>query len=128
MMKAKDFILERLNKLANTFPEIKLRYELSRNTGTHIIEVIPLHVYESNEDYLMAEDAFEEEFNSLYPSEEIIFISENSLTEVKNPEYEITYSKMNFDLGFEEPALITSGYNSTYVEITENKNNYALAA
>ena len=75
------------------------------------------------------EDEFEEEFEKLFPSEEIIFISEGSLTEIKNPEHEIGYGLVSLDVELDdnfEPIFITSGYNLTCVEVAEN--NYALAA
>jgi hypothetical protein len=129
MMKSKEFIIQRLNKFASSFPELKLRYEFNQNTVTHIIEVKPLHIYESNEDYLRAEDEFEEEFEKLYPSEEIIFISEGSLTEIKNPEHEIGYGLVSLGVDMDdifEPIFFTTGYNLTCVEVAGN--NYALAA
>ncbi|SFD92400.1 hypothetical protein [Thermophagus xiamenensis] len=96
-MNPKEFIKKRLQFLASKFSEAKIRYEYRENTHSHIIEIIPLNLYENNEDYLLEETRIEDEFEELFPTENIIFISENSLTEIKSPEFELGYSDFIFE-------------------------------
>lgn len=98
---AKEFLLDNLSNLAGLFPVIHIRYENRNNK--HIVEVIPLSVYESDEDYLKAEMYIEKHFEVLFPEEEIVFISENSLTQIKYVDYEFGKDLISMDIGIETP-------------------------
>ena len=124
-MNSKKFILESLNRLSVVFPEVKIRYELNIHSQCHIIEIIPLEVFEGNEDYMKAEAALEIEFEKLFPEEEIIFISEGSLTEITNTEYEFGNDEIYFDVNFLPIDIITNGYNEL---TTDGSENYSIAA
>ena len=96
-MKAQDFIIKKLNELAVNFDGIRIRYEFRKNTLTHIIEVLPLDLYENDLGYLAEEDRIEDEFESLFPEDNIVFISEGSLTEIVEPYFEVGYNKIIID-------------------------------
>ena len=119
-MKSKEFIKNSLNNLFDKF-DIKLRYEYRESTTSHLIEVIPLHVFEEDKDYMQAEFNFENEFEELFPNENIVFISEDSLTEIKESE---------FELGYDTNSLedYTSFFEFDFEEIIDTQDNYALAA
>ncbi len=127
-MKAKEYIINKLTELSTLFTDIRIRYEFRINTNSHLIEVTPLCFYESNQDYLIAESNIEDEFESLFPSENVVFISENSLTEIKEAELEfgiideITFNNYNINIEFE-----VKGY-SGIVESIKSNEKYALAA
>ena len=91
-MKSKEFIVEKLKELVSIFPDLKVRYEFDSNTLTHKIEINPLELFESNDDYLNAEMNLENDFEDTFPNENIIFISNDSLTQIHNPEYEFGYN------------------------------------
>jgi len=127
-MKAKEYILNKLTELSTLFTDISIRYEFRTNTNSHLIEVTPLYFYENNQDYLIAESNIEDEFESLFPSENVVFISENSLTEIKEAELEfgiideITFNNYNINIEFE-----VKGYSGIAETIKPNEK-YALAA
>lgn len=125
-MKAKDFILEKLRKLSNKFSEIRIRYEFRHSTLSHIVEIIPRSIFEEDEVYLQEEENLETEFEEFFPLENIIFISEGSLTEIKDAELELGMSIISFDnyssvFEFEIDELKES-------IMTAGENNFALAA
>ncbi len=120
---AKEFLIDNLNWLSELFPEIHIRYEIRNNN--HIIEVVPVSVFENDENYLKAEILLEKQFEQFFPDEEIIFISEDSLTRIKNAEYEFGKNQISFDPGILEISIISNGYNE---EFTGSETNLALAA
>jgi len=122
---AEDFLIDNLNHLSELFPEIHIRYEFRKNTNSHIIEVIPLSVFENSEDYIKAEVILEKQFEKLFPDGDIIFVSEDSLTKIKNAGYEFGKNQISFDPGILENSVISNGYNE---EFNGNEINYAIAA
>jgi len=119
---AKEFLIDNLNWLSESFPEINIRYEIRNNN--HIIEIVPVSIFENDENYLKAELLLEKQFEQLFPDEEIIFISEDSLTQIKNAEYEFGKDKMSFDVGIMEPVIISNDFDVIYA----GETNFALAA
>jgi len=125
-MIAKDFIEEKLRILASKFIDIQIRYEYRVNTNSHLIEIIPLSFFEGNESYFEKETKLEDEFEQLFPSENIVFISEGSLTVIKKADLEFGYDKISFNnntviINFEVIGY-SEGIESHGIE------NYALAA
>ena len=92
-MTAKDFTEERLRLLASKFIDIQIRYEYRANTRSHLIEIIPLSFFEENESYFEEEAKIEDEFEQLFPSENIVFISKGSLIAIKKADLELGYKK-----------------------------------
>lgn len=125
-MKAQEFIEKKLIELSTKYKEVKIRYEYRANTQSHIVEIIPLSFYENNSSYLAEEVDFENQFEALYPLENIVFISEDSLTEIKNPILELGYSNIIFEYSNYNKVFEVPGY-SEIIESWECEN-YALAA
>lgn len=125
-MKAKVFLEKKLEELFSKFEEIKIRYEYMANTRSHIVEIMPFSLFEENKDYLVEETNIEDEFELLFPTENIVFISEGSLTEIKNADIELGYDKILFDYCDYISELEVDGY-SEEVE-TMGCETYALAA
>jgi len=88
MITPKEFIFEWFNDIIKYFNniDITINYKLKSTTNTHIIEILPTDFYVTNEEYLRAESEFESEFNRIYPDENILFISTNSLTKIGKPD------------------------------------------
>jgi hypothetical protein len=123
-MTSKDFIKDKLSHIWNSFPEVQFRYEFKIHTNTHVIEVVPFSVFEGNEEYMRTESDFEYEFEQMFPEEDILFISEGSLTEMKNVEYQLGPKNLNF---WNE----VSEFNYTFIGLEkpiDNTSNFALAA
>lgn len=93
---AREYILDQLNDLYTRFEGIKIRYEFNVDLYVHIIEVLPLHIFEEKQDYILAEMKIEEEFQTLFEDEEILFVSEGSLNQIE---------EASFSLGYEENIL-----------------------
>lgn len=88
------FITDGLRKLVYQFKGegIQIRYEFQKLTNVHLVEVLPFDLFEKNTDYILAETKLQDEFESRFGSEtdeEIIFISDNSLNEIKEDEGEM---------------------------------------
>lgn len=120
------FIEEKLKMLFEHFPKANIRYEHRENTNTHLIEITPLFFY-NNERYSIIETEIEDEFESLYPSETIIFISEGSLNKIYDANIELLGERQG------KVCIIQDGLFSSYsfTNITvqyAGENNYALAA
>lgn len=96
-MNSKEFIQNELKLLASRFSEAKIRYEYRENTHSHIIEITPLNFYENDESYRQEEARIENEFEKLFPAENIVFISEGSLTEIQKAEFEWGYADLTFE-------------------------------
>lgn len=91
-MSGRDFIVDKLNDLSKSNNKIKIRYEYSSLTSTHIIEVLPLYIFENDIDFIIKEVRIQDEFEELFgDKEEILFISDGYLTTLENPELIIGY-------------------------------------
>ena len=125
-MTPRNFIIRRLNELRNIFPELSFKYKFNQHTSTHIIDVRPLDCFSSNQDYIKYKADFSYEFDNLFSPETILFISENSLTEIKNPDFVFNTNQFSLDFQVPQPAII---YMAGLVETNfEFKIEYALAA
>lgn len=125
-MTPRNFIIRRLNELRNIFPELSFKYKFNQHSSTHIIDVRPLDCFSSNQDYIKYEADFSYEFDNLFSPETILFISENSLTEIKNPDFVFNTNQFSLDFQVPQPAI---NYIAGLVETNfEFKIEYALAA
>ena len=126
-MNPTEFIKIKLHELHSKFEGIKIRYENRKNTNSHIVEVVPLNFFNENKNYMIEEERLENEFETLFPLENIVFVSHNSLTKIK---------KADLNLGYE---IITVDYSSKgkEFEVSESLSiicydgvdyNFALAA
>ncbi len=125
-MKSKEFIKSKLNELYSKFNNIKIRYEYRANTYSHLVEIIPLSFFEASEEYMTIEANIEDEFESIFPSENIVFISEGSLSEINNPEFTLGYEVIKFDNEALNIDFIVEGFSD--IVDCQYSNNYALAA
>ena len=89
--KAREYILDQLKELHIRVEGIKIRYEFNDDLNTHLVEVLPLSLYEDNQEYILAEMEFEEEFRTEFPEEEILFVSADSLNQVENASFSFPY-------------------------------------
>jgi len=87
-MNSISFVKSKVDILVDSFPEIKCSYEHDVLSNTHIIEILPIHVYTSDDVYANKEIEIIDEFINNYPDESICFISEESLISVESPIFE----------------------------------------
>ncbi|MBN2164638.1 MAG: hypothetical protein JW717_00005 [Marinilabiliaceae bacterium] len=125
-MKSIEFLETKLNELYAKFSDVKIRYEYRANTYSHLVEIIPLSFFEASEEYMTIEANIEDEFESIFPSENIVFISEGSLSEINNPEFILGYEVIKFDNEALNIDFIVEGFSE--IVDYQYSNNYALAA
>ena len=85
-MTAKEYIYKNLQKIANLFTNLTFTYEYKEMSQTHVVEVKPEFEFRLNEEYIDAEIDLTAEFDELFYPESILFISEESLTEISKAE------------------------------------------
>ena len=125
-MNPKDFIKARLNEIRNIFPELSFKYKFNPNTSTHVVDVRPLECFKDNSDYIKYEAEFGFEFDNLFYPETVLFISEDSLTQINNPEFVFNANQFSEDL---QVKLLPIEVNSQVVQTHyEFDIDYALAA
>ena len=120
-----DFIISELKNLHSKFTNSNIRYEYSNSS--HLVEVTPQEFYNSDR-YMQYELDLEDRFFEIYPSEDLIFISDQSLSKITNPIFEIFCEKVG---GFRTDFIV---FPSSDFEFCQNEyermgeTNYALAA
>lgn len=128
-MKSVDFLINSLETLHIKFSSCSIRYEFNTNTNIHLVEVTPIEFYNDLE-YMNEELEIEDSFASLFPNEEIVFISEDSLNKISNPIFELFSEKegqFSAEFGVFNDRINFADY---FIEDykCEVENNYALAA
>ena len=83
-----DNIIGKLESFISVFLSSKVRYEYDEKSRSHMIEVLPIEIYQQNDDYIEWESETFDEFISKYPSENICFISDDSLVKIDSPVFE----------------------------------------
>lgn len=82
------YIKLKLRSAKKKFNEMSFKYEI-KPFNTHVIHVLPFHMYENDYEYMDFEHDMEKKFDSIFKYHEIMFVSEKSLTEVNNPIFTI---------------------------------------
>lgn len=124
-MKSKEYLRNRLNEISNVFPELIFRYQFNKNTETHIIEVKPLETYQTNDVYIKCEAELMFNFENEFFPETILFVSEDSLTQITESEFTI-----------QKQVFISSALKANYTFMLDmedlfcimSDNNYAIAS
>ena len=86
-MKAYDYIKNKLENLIDIFPQMKVSYEFEKLSNSHFIEILPSKEFRENLKYSKYETNLIMDFITMYPNEDIVFVTENDLIEVNNPSY-----------------------------------------
>lgn len=129
MNESKDFLRGKLEELFKKFEGIKIRYEFRDYMSLHLIEILPLETFENNQDFVLEEIKIQDEFENFFgETEEILFVSSDSLNEIKSA---------HFKLGYEVEEVVTTNlvnrqfsFSNYLKEEVQKVNNtsYALAA
>lgn len=129
-MDAKIYIKNKLKEISNIFPELRFRYQFDKNTQTHIVEVKPLSTYESNETYVQYEADLMFDFENEFFPQTILFVSEESLTQITEPEFTVQKELQKEQLFTSRPLEANYSYalDMEGLFCVEANNNYALAA
>lgn len=84
-MKSIEYIISRLEKLVIQINNIRVSYEYDDESLTHFVEVLPNGLYSLNQEYIEFEDRMFHDFISLFPYENICFISDDAIVKIENP-------------------------------------------
>lgn len=127
-MNAIDFIKEKLTLIHQAIAGIRLTYAYDDDLEYHIVEVAPVEIYESNQQYMELEAELRAQFRERYPDEDILISEEEPYHDMSNVQYSSMAILNNTDkirLRFS----IENNYQSQYnVTRTNNQGNYSLAA
>lgn len=127
MKEAKAFLISNLKKIFLELENVEISYEFRASTSTHIVEVKPDSIYKTCEKYINREIELENSFYKFFPNETLLFISEDSLTQIKSPELVLKY-KMSYKISnLITPVLLDSILSKNQLS-KAGQNNYALAA
>lgn len=130
-MESIKYIMEKLREFSVFFPNLEFRYEYRYSIHLHIIEVNPDFSFKNDTLYIDSEIQFEEEFSRIFPAEEILFISEDSLTKIKDPILELggttstDTEKMNYSLTMSFSSFFAGSMEDAVFNDCED---YSLAA
>jgi hypothetical protein len=119
-MNSKFYIKDKLRKLVEKFPQMTFLYQFDEIDQTHIVEVLPFTMYEEDNDYKNDEGDLTFEFDRMFSPETIMFVSENSLTRVNEPE---EVFKQEYFLAWNNIEVAVSGnFGNTEYNFFTNKN------
>ncbi len=120
----KEFLKSNLKKIFLEIEGIEISYEFRLSSSTHLVEVKPKSIYDSKA-YIDKEIELEERFYENFPNEDLMFINENSLTQLMSPEFSFKF-KVRYDLFNLFTPMKVSNFQEGR-QLPEN-NNLALAA
>jgi hypothetical protein len=122
-----EFVKDKMRLIYTQFPNVKLRYENRDYINLHLVEVLPFETFDSFE-LVKLEILIQEEFEKLFGyDEELLFISEGSLNEIRKPIFELGYNyqeRVQFTKPLEHTFELGAALNQEIIDNT----SYALAA
>lgn len=135
-MSSKEYIKRELKNIITIHRSIKLFYEYDKLSKIHSVKILPDNFTEINDNFVEFQYSLIEYFIENYPSESILFVSNESPIEINNPEFTLIgdlYLDLNKRLSqLEFNKLLKSlssncNFNKKPEKIA-GENNYALAA
>ena len=91
------------------------------------MEVKPLDLFENNDSYLDKEIELEDKFFKLFPKENLVFISEDSLCKIVNPDLELPL-RIKYENEVKSSFIFDGLFGMFDIDSKVEDNNYALAA
>jgi hypothetical protein len=126
-MTPKDFLKDRLQKIFNIVKSINIRYEFRESEDTHLIEVTPISEYNENDTYIEMERDLLFDFNDRYFPSTILFITEDSLSEVTSPDFSFIRQEFSVPIKINMNEFNWSFPHEQF-KTCVGEDNYALAA
>lgn len=81
-----SYLKEKLNRLIEAIPYIRVRYSFDPEFQNHIVEIKPSEVYRDDLTFAENESALCLDFSDKFPYDSIIFISEDEQVKVEHPD------------------------------------------
>ncbi|MDR0414498.1 MAG: hypothetical protein LBH84_03685 [Prevotellaceae bacterium] len=85
--KARKFLVRELNTLVSRLSGARLRYKYDEPTETHVVEVSPKYVYNSDRFMELSGEVYDK-FDNLFPNEGFAFISDDNYLGIDSVEAE----------------------------------------
>jgi len=136
-MNAQIFLKERIEEIVSKVKTIQVSYEYFKYSDTHVIEVIPLGEFNSNELYKALENDLYIDFNNHFFPSTLLISTEDSLNRVNNPEWTVYGNEYIYDINYPEcdfePMFVNylNGFseilNNDFSEVLKIKEEYTLA-
>lgn len=98
-MIAVEYIKNGLEKLANHFPQVEIRYSFNYEINTHIIQFDPIDAYYKMPELDAAWIPLSLEFDTIFEDESIAFIGSDSILSISGS-YELSWNIQVTDLTF----------------------------
>jgi len=92
------YLKEKLSLLFEEYSYLEIRYEYKTTINSHIIEVKPVHCFNSDKKYIVEQIEIENAFEDNFYGEEIVFVTEDSLVKIVNPILSLGVTTINVDL------------------------------
>jgi hypothetical protein len=127
-MNSKEFLLNKLNSLVHKFPGIEILYQFDNQINTHIVEIHPFSIFESLQEYRDLETEISFEFDETYTSENLLFVSSNSLCKVVTPDLVLTGILYNIIPEIIEPEIYKFTFPNSVSYLTDKEIDFAKAA
>ncbi|MGH1387517.1 hypothetical protein [Kordia sp.] len=93
-MESIKYLKEKLQELHNNCNYVGIKYEYKSVINTHVIDIQPKIIFENDENYVLSQISLEDEFEELFPEEEILFISKDNLISINESIFEIESIKV----------------------------------
>lgn len=81
-----SYLKEKLTRLIEAVPYIRVRYSFDPEFQNHIVEIKPSEVYRDDVAFAENESALCLDFSNKFPYDSIIFISEDDAVKVEHPD------------------------------------------
>ncbi len=98
MKESIKYLRDKLTKLFVAHPYLEIRYEYKNIVNSHIIEVKPIHCFNSDRQYILKQIEIENAFEDNFYGEEIVFITEDSLVKIVTPILSLGVTSINVNL------------------------------
>lgn len=82
-MTSSETMRELLKRLAVEFPSVQLRYQFDAFAETHMVEVSPAHLYDTNTSFKGAQAKLIDEFTGLFPQEGLCFFAPDGIVGIE---------------------------------------------
>lgn len=129
MSNSRDFVINRIEKIARLLPGIQLRYEHREIHAEHVVEVSPKYFYEDGSHFEEFEIELYSEFLDLFPEETILVIPTDDIIKIATVTHSvctITSNWISFRPTTKQYDVKPESYQPSVV--ADNKLNYAKAA
>jgi hypothetical protein len=119
-MESFAYIKNELDLFITLFPRTKISYEFDEITNAHFIEVLPNSIYHLDEQYIKWENDFHTRFITLFPNENIGFITDDSLIVLSKVDFQLIGKEYKESISISTEDISIIKYSEVKINILEN--------